>query len=174
MKKKAISLLIVLLVTISFMSTTYSASVFNPYGEFDALKQFWAFVESWKTASDGKHSYRYVLSGDDAIITDYLDKGDDRYVIYSYDENGEKKDTLEYETLYIPAYLDGHKVVGIGDGCYRFENFPWPDDDVGGVVGELVEEWGFSFSGSYYLKRVVIPNTVKYIEDYAFSDCLNL
>ena len=102
--------------------------------------------ESGGTQADAPQSqFTYTVAGEGIVISSYLGTS---------------------VTVEIPSMIDGHHVIGIGEGAFRnssVEQVILPD-------GVKTVDW-FAFYGSYRLRSVTLPASVSLIEYGAFELC---
>ncbi len=72
--------------------------------------------------------------------------------------------------IYIPEYIDNHKVTGIGS--YALDQSPYLKSV--GIPGTVTSIGACAFDDCPMLASVTIPNSVTSIGDYAFAYCRNL
>lgn len=93
-------------------------------------------------------------------------KTDNKYI---YEKNSENTITLlriygESPVITVPSMVDGYEVTEIGQYCFSAVNKLSDDKKIQGtneIAGAFVE-------------RIILPNTVNKIGDYAFYNCKNL
>ena len=142
----------------------YSFQIF--YLENSSIPDTWD--SSWYSLYSDNYLIFYNCSREDEIIRKsgifsyYLDENENAILL--------KVDNVETRgEITIPECLDDHKIVGMTP--YTFSS-----NNAGKITieAEINEISNYGFDSCYYLKEVILPNTIREIGDCAFSSCPNL
>ena len=129
-----------------------------------------------------------VLSCDQSHLKSYRKVGSRFYVTYSpkfstlnYSNNGwglksiiippSVKKIVELDGDYLERIIIPDTVKEIGEGAFGCQDSKLTEITLSSSLTKIPRS---AFSGCKRLKRIIIPTSVKIIEDFAFQDCSNL